>query len=1102
MKTTCPKCGAPVAGSAPAGLCRICLARRWTGGLSSVGAASGADAQADESAAAPVLGSFGDYELLSEIAHGGMGVVYRARQKSLGRVVALKMIAAGRLASEAERRRFRLEAEAAARLEHPHIVPIYEVGEHAGRAYYTMKLVEGGALSERSSKLKVQSSNQETAALLAKIARAVHHAHQRGILHRDLKPANVLLDAQGEPHITDFGLARLLQADSSLTLSGAVVGSPNYMAPEQAAGKNAEVTTAADVYGLGAILYELLAGRPPFQGDTPLETMRKVVEEEPVPPSKCEVRGEKGERMSRLSPRSFPLSPDLETICLKCLEKEPSRRYASAEALAEDLERWLRREPILARPSSAWERGAKWVRRNPARAALAAVALAAPVLIIAGLLWSGARVGRERDRAQLEARRATEARNATRLNLYAADMLLAQHALDDGNLGLARQLVEAWRPKRVTSDGTSPAGITQHAARNTDNLRGFEWRWLWQRCQGDQLHTLHGHTNAVHCLAFSRDGKQLASGDDKGTVKLWSMQTRQPIATFRASRSSIKRLSFSADGQALATADDNGVAQVWNLATRKAVWTHEGRNSIGVELPPVGAWIGVTDKQPPDGLGRAQGSARVVDWLSGKTVWQFDPPSDFEAFSADGRMAVITRRDERSELWEIETGRLVKTFTNLAGGIFPAPDGRRLATINRYEGSSEFPVVDLIENKPWAWFRTGHGKVNRVAFSPDGSLLAGVGVDQTVRLWDAATQRELPRLLGHVERVTDVAFSPDGQWLATSSTDRTVKLWPATPRRNAEVITNDSGQSFAPFILSPDGRVLVGKNLGSPNRGIPDRLWLFDVATHRRTLLAEAPVLIPEFFSADSRTLFAHADVTSNGVLPLLRWDLRAPTQPPKTTLLDLQNTNRTLATAATPDAAVYALNRSGDRTISLWHPVTGEALGQLGGSPKQWFGNPVEFSPDGRKLASHVWPNRIRLIELGSSAEPPVATLPDRVRQIAFSPDGTLLAVACEDYSIRLFDTAALQEVAVLPGHQQGVVNVAFSPDGRTLASCGGGGIVKLWSVSARREVATVIRETDDFHFIAFTPDGNTLLAGTWTGKIHLWRVPTLAEIDGGQKP
>ena len=302
---------------------------------------------------------FGDYELIEEIARGGMGVVYKARHLRLNRVVALKMILSGQFASEAERKRFLQEAELAANLDHPNIVPIYEVGAHEGRLYFAMKLVDGGSLAREVARLRADP--QATARLLAKVARAIHFAHARGFIHCDLKPSNILLDATGQPHVTDFGLARKLDGDSTLTATGAVLGTPGYMAPEQAAGARREITSAADVYGLGAILYELLTGRPPFRAPTVMETVMLVLEREPSPPR-------------QLDPR---VSPELERICLTCLEKSPKDRYASADALADALERYLRGEEI-ADPSIA-QQLRRWTRREPEL-----VARLGALLLIAG----------------------------------------------------------------------------------------------------------------------------------------------------------------------------------------------------------------------------------------------------------------------------------------------------------------------------------------------------------------------------------------------------------------------------------------------------------------------------------------------------------------------------------------------------------------------------------------------------------------------------------------------------------------------------------------------------------------------------------------------
>ena len=354
--------------------------------LTGLDAAPGA---ADVSPAAePAATSFGDYDLLEPIAQGGMGAVYRARQRGIDRVVALKMILAGRFASDAEVQRFRTEARAAGALDHPHIVPVYDVGEHEGRHYFTMKLVAGGSLAGR---LRDFAADPKTAAaLLAQVARAIHHAHQHGVLHRDLKPSNILLDAHGLPYVTDFGLARRLDDDSGLTVSEAVLGTPCYMAPELAAGGAKQATVAADVYGLGAILYELLTGHPPFQADTRLETLRRVQEQEP----------------SSVRSANRKVGRDLETVCLKCLSKDPRQRYASAEALADDLERWLAGKSIHARRASAAERTWRWSRRHPAAAALVAVVLVAVAALGVGGFWHTIRLQQALDETRQENARA------------------------------------------------------------------------------------------------------------------------------------------------------------------------------------------------------------------------------------------------------------------------------------------------------------------------------------------------------------------------------------------------------------------------------------------------------------------------------------------------------------------------------------------------------------------------------------------------------------------------------------------------------------------------------------------------------------------------
>ena len=375
VTSICEKCGAKISADAPQGVCPACLLETGLGLLDD----EDENTKRQCASSKKMLGDFGDYELLNEIGRGGQGVVYRAHQKSLNRTVALKVIGLGPWATEAHLKRFRREAEAAASLDHPFIVPIHEVGERDGCCYFSMNFIEGGQLDEvvRGAPMSIR----QAAELIAKVARTVHYAHEHGILHRDIKPGNVLLDTKGEPHLTDFGLARLVEAESTVTRTLDVMGTPSYMAPEQAAGNNAAVSKATDVYGLGAVLYELLTGHPPFAGGTTFETVRLVLDTEPRQPG-------------LLNPK---VARDLSTICLKCLEKDPKRRYSSALALAEDLEHWLKHEPIRAKRSGFFTHARKWVQRKPAIAALNA-ALVALATAIAWNVWESELFGSAPDK--------------------------------------------------------------------------------------------------------------------------------------------------------------------------------------------------------------------------------------------------------------------------------------------------------------------------------------------------------------------------------------------------------------------------------------------------------------------------------------------------------------------------------------------------------------------------------------------------------------------------------------------------------------------------------------------------------------------------------
>jgi serine/threonine protein kinase len=477
---SCDQCGSELPRGIPSGLCPRCVLADTQDATSIVSQPLFTDVNAPQ-----LPRSFGDYELLEEIARGGMGVVYKARQKSLERIVALKMLLFGAHSSPELVRRFRAEAVLAAGLHHPNIVAVHEVGIHDGQPFLVMDYEEGQNLSYflRPEPISIR----ESVLCLHKLAVAIHYAHERNVLHRDLKPSNILLDGQREPHVTDFGLARRIDGESTITISGQVLGSPNYMPPEQAAPRKGKVSRRSDVYGLGAILYHCLTGRPPFQAESLEATLHLVVTADPVSP--------------RLLNPSVPL--DLETICLKCLEKDPARRYHTAEDLAEELSRFLNNCPIRARPTTRGEKLARWCRRNPP---LAAAIGTAALFLISGLIVS-----------MLLASQAAREASGARLHLYLANMSLARQALAQNNFSSAREKLLAHLPKKGWAD-----------------LRGWEWRLLWKLGQPDNARSFNAG-DSVHALALSPDGKFVAAGSRDGNVRVLDLDRGQVVTNLFAS---------------------------------------------------------------------------------------------------------------------------------------------------------------------------------------------------------------------------------------------------------------------------------------------------------------------------------------------------------------------------------------------------------------------------------------------------------------------------------------------------------------------------------------------------------------------------------------
>jgi WD40 repeat protein/tRNA A-37 threonylcarbamoyl transferase component Bud32 len=989
------------------------------------------------------------YEVLARLGKGGMGVVYKARQKSLNRLVALKMLKDD-FPDEQDREYLRREAQAVARLEHPHIVRVYQFEEpEAGRSYVVMELVEGSDLAKRLGDGPLPP--REAAGLIEVLARAVHHAHRCGIVHRDLKPANVLLTAEGTPKVSDFGLAKHLDLQATLAPSGAVLGTPPYMAPEQALGKSREVGPAADVYALGAILYECLTGRPPFKAATVAETLQQVINQEPVPPR-------------LLQPA---VARDLETVCLKCLHKEPHKRYGSAHALAEELARWLRGEPVQARPVGRTERALAWCRRNPRLASalgLAVAGLAAVVIVSVTFALHAVRKADELRREQTK----------TREEKRKADLLLADLSVDQG-LTLCEQgevgrgLLRLARSLELAPADTTPlarairanlaawsaqlrplTGVLEHpkvgpmspaAAISPDGkavLMGGTDRqtWLWRPDTGDVL--CLARDEYLRAAAFRPDGKAVATASLSGRVRLWDAETGKPLpGPAPAPEYTVSSLAFSPDGKIILTGSWDRVVQKWHAATGKP----DGEPFTYSESVTAVAFT-------PDGktilTGHTSGHVHFWDAASGRYLGLpplvHQAPVDAVVVRPDGKSVLTGSWDGMARLWQVPTRK---------PGLLPLPLLPPLVAGQPAGASGKLLGLPLPHP----------GAVTAVGFGPDGRTIQTAS-GNLVRLWEAEPRRLLLHELETGQPVGALAFSPDGKVLLTGGGDHIrrkgeIRLWDADRGALLREPVPVPAQVLA-AAFSPDGK-LVAAGLGHPRQGT-GQVWLWDLDKDRRVgePWQEPSAVSSLAFSPDGRTV-----LTGSIAGGARFWD--TATGRPR---------GPALAAPAETVAAV-AFSNDGKKVVT----------GHIDNTARLWDADSGE--PIGRPFRHHGW-----------------------VFGVAFSPDDKTVLTGSVDRSARLWNAETGEVAREALEHGAWIRSVAFSQDGKTLLTSSADGTARLWDAVTRKPIGPPLRHSGWVPAAAFRPGqgeehGRTTIATgsadvvANTGKAYLWRIPQPLEAE-----
>ncbi len=1045
----------------------------------------------------------GSFQLLERVGVGGFGTVWRAFDVRLNRIVALKVPHPHVIESNEDIARFFREVRAAAQLRHPGIVTVHEVPVLDGLPVMVCDFVTGTSLRELMATRRL--AHGTVAELVARIADALDYAHSMGAIHRDIKPGNIMLDPDavgpithggksstlwpGEPRIVDFGLAYLDQEATQLTHDGAIIGTPAYMSPEQAAGRNRALAVdhRTDIYSLGVVLYELLTGTIPFAGSRH-EVLSRVIDTEPRSPR----------RLVASLPR------DLESICMKAMAKDPRQRYDSARELAGDLRHFLEGEPVRARPISLFERCLRRARCRPMEAALGLMGVVTVLAIFVLAVGYRYHVRLEYLFQTTEQALSAEGRQRLRAEsfLYFHRMALAEREWSANNIDRAERLLEDCPP----------------------TLRGWEWRYLMSQCHHALLSVNHAPPSSqswsVTCVRYSPDGRRLASASRDGSIRLWDAATGQAIRLLGRHKHYALSLAFQPRGHLLASGGDGGDILIWNTDTGALVRTlPKCRDSVyALAYSPDGEMLASGHGYPPlEEVDHMRGRGVVRCWnaatghllrqLSGHTQsvtgLVYSPDGQILASASGSALAVPQTASRPGELIlrKAATGEPVRTIRGHSGPLTCVayhPDGTMIATsswdrtIKLWDPSTG----DLLRSLP------GHlDWVLHVEFSPDGRRLASGGADGAIKVWETAGNHELFTLRGHKQNVNCVTFSPDGRHLVSGSSDQTLKIWEAD--RDPELLAwHGEIGPIARVAFFPDGhRLLVAANLENANGRVQPLLTVLET---KQAMKEQTLVFAREFdghrtvdgiaISPDSRLVAA---ASQRGSVEI-RWVLNQ--QP---CFMFDEKTSRFQSAAFSPDGRklavagqVHARLDNGeaapndtyanglvvvfdlDRRAILWRS-DGMTTGMI---------RDLAISPDGRFLATADNTNTVTLWELASGKV--VRQLHGHSRlvsHVVFSPDGSRLASASWDSTVIVWDVASGLQMTMLQGHMRSVLCVAFSPDGRRLATSSEDQTVRLWDAESGQEVLTLRGHTDIVTSVAFSPDGNRLASAGADGTVQV---------------